>query len=329
MLISNINKTVAASAAIVFCALALLAWYEPKTIIVHNNSNPNNNPLVIESIAVIDEQKNKLFFKLPNSEHGIYLTTHSDNLVITVGLRKLFDFYLSSIKDISREEKLNNIKANLKQQLDDKSLQQALVVLDNYFFYIDALVEFDLEYPANTQEKTQANLARLTERNNALLALQDRILTPTIAEIFFLQRRQLDNHTLAKAGILLSDLSENGKEQALINLNAQLPLHVILQQKRVSQQADLISIDNNSELSQPQKFIHYTKTVGEDAAIRLRELNQKRSIWNSRLEVFRSKQQNLKDSGLAEEDYEKSYQGILNNLFEPHEQARAEALAKF
>ena len=328
MLISNRNKTIAASAVIVFCALALLAWYEPQTIIVHNNSSLDDNSVGIKNITTINKQKNRNFFKLPNSEHGIYLTTHSDNLVITVGLRKLFDFYLSSSKDISREKKFINIKANLKQQLSDNSLQQALSVLDNYYSYKIALVEFDQEYPADTQEKTLENLMRLTERNHALLALQDRTLTPAIAEIFFTQRRQLDNHTLAKADILLSDLSDTGKEQALINLNAQQPLQVIQQQKRVSQQAELIAVNNNTDLTEEQKFARHAETVGEDAAIRLRDLNQQRAQWNSRLDIFRTKQQSLKESGLAAEDYEKSYQGILNNLFEPHEQARAEALAK-
>lgn len=328
MPIFKLNKTIAASAAIVFSSLALLAWYEPKAIIVHNNSNLNENPAVIENIPAINEQKHIDFFKLPNSEHGIFLTSHSDSLVITVGLRKLFDFYLSSIKDISNEEMFNNIKANLKQQLSDNSLQQALAILDNYYTYKISLVEFDQEYPADTQEKTLANLALLTERNNALLALQDRTLTPTIAEIFFIQRRQLDSHTLAKANILLSDLSEDGKEQALINLNAQQPLEVIQQQKRVAQQAELIAIGSNPDLTKEQKFIYYTEAVGEDAAIRLRDLNQQRALWNSRLDTFRTKQQSLKDSGLAEDDYEESYQRILINLFEPHEQARAEALAK-
>lgn len=328
MLIFKLNKTVAASAATVFCTLIFLALYEPKSVITKFDSGIDNNPKMIESSKPINIEANSFFQQNSNSEHGVNLTTYSDNLITTIALKKLFDFYLSSITKFSKEEKFDNIKADLEQQLSGTSLQQALTILENYFAYKMALVEFDKDYPVGSQQQTSDNLARLTERNNALQALQDRILGPKIAEIFFSQRRRLDNHTLAKANIILSELSDNGKEQALINLNAQQPMQIILQQKRDIQQAKLIAINGNSDLTEEEKFVHYSETVGEDAAIRLRELDQQRSEWNLRLEAFRNKQQELKDSGLANEDYTASYRDILNKLFEPHEQARAEALAK-
>lgn len=328
MLIFKLNKTVAASAAIVFCILIVLTFHEPKSVITKFDSGMDHNSEMVETSAPINVEKNNFFQRNLNREHGVKLTTYSDNLITTIALKKLFDFYISSITKFSKEEKFDNIKADLEQQLSGTSLQQALTILENYFSYKIALLEFDKNYPTGSQQQTPANLARLTERNNALIALQDRILNPAIAEIFFSTSRRLDNHTLEKANILLSELSDNGKEQALINLNAQQPLQVILQQKRGAQQAELMAINNNSALTKEEKFVHYAKTVGEDAAIRLRELDQQRLQWNLRLEVFRNKQQELKDSGLAKQDYETSYHDVLHKLFKPHEHARAEALAK-
>jgi len=328
MLIFKLNRTVAASAATVFCILILLTLHEPKPVITKLDSGMDHKYKVVETSAFTNVEKNNFFQRNSNSGHGVNLTTVSGNLITTISLKKLFDFYLSSIIKFSKEEKFNNIKADLEHQLSGPSLQQALTILENYFSYKIALIEFDKNHPTGSQQQTLANLARLTERNNALIALQDRLLNPTIADIFFSTSRRLDNHTLAKANILLSELSDNGKEQALVNLNAQQPLQVILQQKRGAQQAELMAININSALTKEEKFVHYAKTVGEDAAIRLRELDQQRLQWNLRLEAFRNKQQELKDSGLAKQDYETSYHDVLNKLFKPHEHARAEALAK-
>ncbi len=262
------------------------------------------------------------------ANHGVQLKTKAGDLIVTAALKDLFDFYLAHYPHLSQLEIQQLIKTELGHSLPQQSLQQGLTILLDYFAYKSALISFNQQYPANPTLKTQANLALLVERHEALIALQDRLMTPYIASIFFSSQRQLDGHTLAKAKILTSDLSEDGKQQALINLNAQLPFDAFQHQQRNNVQQSLRKIDQQSDLSAAEKYQLQAQLVGEESASRLAEVEQKRAYWRQRLDIFRGEVQDLQASGLARQDYQDAYQKLLTRHFQPHEYARAKAIIR-
>lgn len=302
-----------------------------------NNSNVQTEPLArvmtdVEFIPAPFLSSHGNHVQVPPApfaaNHGVQLKTKSGQLIVTAALKDLFDFYLSSARTPSYAKTQQLIIADLNQQLSKQSLQQALTILTNYFDYKESLITFDQQYPANPILKTQINLSVLARRHEALIALQDRLMTPHVASIFFAAQRQLDSHTLAKADILTSDLSADGKQQALINLNAQLPFNAFQHQQRNQKQALLRQLDQQSDLSPTEKYQQQAAIVGEDTASRLAELDSKRALWQQRLDAFLLEQKNLQNSGLANADYQDAYQKLLERHFQPQERVRAKAMTR-
>ena len=265
---------------------------------------------------------------LQGTQHGVTLSSRAGELIVTAALRDLFDYYLSASGEKSHAQLVELIKADLQNQLSGFALQQAMQILDHYLAYKTALVGFNEQYPAAENATDAQQIKFLSKRQQALIALQNEKLGTQVAQIFFEYDRSMDEHTLSKAKILLSDMSDDGKQQALINLNAQLPFDAFQHQQRNQKQHQLMNIEAESGLSAQQKFQQRSEVVGEAAANRLAELDKQRAQWQSRLDHFQQEVNRLKSAKMAKSDYEAAYQKLLEQHFESHEQLRAKALTK-
>lgn len=315
--------------------LAVLAYinYQPELNVMLAADN-------IETVASADYISDKQFdtvsealskdtlpSSLQGTSHGVTLTVHQDNLVITSRLKDLFDYYLSAAGEETIAQISRRVELDLSSQLTALALQQALAIWQNYISYKTALVDLDQQYSANTHalDKYQ-HLQILQQRQLSLIALQDQIFSASIAQILFSFDRQLDNHTLEKSGILASDMSAQAKQQSLINLNAQLPIEVTLSMKRNEQQERLLEIDDVEGLTSEQKYNLRAQQVGEAAANRLQQLDEKRQRWQQRINDFILQKQQLLEAELAEVDYRIGLEALYQQNFASEEQLRAKAL---
>lgn len=307
------------------------------------SSNPSSelklSDFSMAPVLDIEVERRPLVSSLSGTDHGVLLRSQNDQLVVTAGLKDLFDYYLSASGEESFDQIKQRIQAELARQLSATALDQALQVFADYLEYKHALVRFDEHYAAQPQldgsldsnglqRQDLQRLELLTERQKALVALQQQILGVQVADIFFAFDHQLDEHTLARARILNSDMTATGKEQALINLQAELPIQMQVYQQRNNNQAKLANIENDLQLSDQDKFNQRAQVVGEDAAQRLAQLDKQRLEWQLRLDDFKRERNALLSAGLAPEDYSQAYNKLLNQHFRPHEQLRAKALTQ-
>lgn len=266
---------------------------------------------------------------LKGTSHGVTLVSHLGELLITASLKDLFDYYLSASGEESTEEINDRVEKDLSSQLTDLALEQALNIWRHYILYKSSLVEFDQQYQIDIASLSQVeHLAFLQQRQQSLIALQDQIFSASTAEILFKFDRQLDNHTLEKAKILASDLTEEQKRQWLINLDAQLPIETVLSNERIEKQKHLLAISQEHNLTDEQRYRLRAEQVGEAAASRLQLLDIERSEWKQRISVFIEKKQVLLESGLAPKDYKASLEKLYQKNFSPEEQLRAKALTQ-
>lgn len=283
-----------------------------------------------QSNTVMDmSPKETLPSSLQGTSHGVTLTVHQDNLVVTSSLKDLFDYYLSASGEETVEQISQRVKLNLSSQLTGLALEQALAIWHDYISYKTALVEFDQQYSANarTLDKYQ-HLQLLQQRQLSLIALQDQIFSESIAQVLFSFDRNLDNHTLEKSRILASDLSDDAKQQSLINLNAQLPIEVTVSKNRNEKQKRLLEIDDVAGLTSEQKYNLRAQQVGEAAANRLQQLDEKRQRWKQRVNDFIVQKQQLLEAKLAAEDYGTGLEALYKQHFAVEERLRAKALTQ-
>lgn len=302
---------------------------------IHNppeeaNSEPRGTyttPTNSESATIISTSQQTLPSSLQGTHHGVTLRSHNQQFIITASLKDLFDYYLSAAGEDSFEDIENRILADLARQLSGDALDQVNEIWKNYLAYKTQLVQFDQQFPANSEERqVLEQLQFLQQRQMALIALQDQVLTPQVAEILFAFDRKLDQLTLEKAELLASDLTAEQKQQGLINLQAQLPIDALQGVRRNQQQQTLLLIDEDQTLTVQQKFQLRSEQVGAGAASRLQKLDEERNRWQQRIIEFKQQKMLLQNSGLASEEYRGSLDKLYTQHFAPSEQLRARAL---
>lgn len=297
------------------------------TLAVPDHIEPKAKPVAEESV-VAAKHTASLAASLIDTHHGVQLKSRNNNLIVTASLKDLFDYYLSAAGEESTTEIDQRIQNELANQLQGAALAQALSIWKNYLSYKTELVMFDQQYVSfSNQSGKLKQLQLLQQRQLALIALQDQILGADVAEILFKFDRQLDGHTLEKAELLASDLSPEQKQQRLINLSAQLPIDTVLSAQRNEQQKALLEI-NRTALSAQQKYQQREQQVGSAAATRLQLLDEKRAEWKNRLANFKHKKRQLKQAGLASEEYNEGLEKLYRLHFAPDEQLRARALTE-
>jgi len=288
-----------------------------------------DSALQIKPMVPVEIERQPLPPSLQGTSHGVRLVSRDGELLVTSALRDLFDYYLSATGELPLDDIRQRIEQELMQQLGSGSaLSEATNILQDYLDYKTQLQVFEQQYQADPQATTEQQLAFFRERQQALQQLQNNTLGHGVADIFFAFDRQLDDHTLAKAQILNSDLSEEGKQQALINLQAELPIQMQLHQQRNQQQAELVAIDQTGDLSAEEKFRQREAVAGAEAAQRLAQLDEQRAQWQRRLARFRQDIDQLKQSGASQADFADAYQVLLEQQFHSDEQARAKALVR-
>jgi lipase chaperone LimK len=294
----------------------------------------NDSAVTSEKIAEINDtliladKGTDLVSSLTGTHHGVRLKSRNQQLIVTASLKDLFDYYLSAAGEESTEDIDQRIQQELARQLEAGALAQAMSIWHDYLTYKKELVEFDQQYSAHSsQPEKSKQLQLLQQRQLALIALQDQIFGAKIAQVLFNFDRQLDGHTLEKAALLASDLSEEQIQQRLINLSAQLPIETVVSLQRNNQQKALVEIDQQEGLSAQQKYQKREQQVGAAAASRLQVLDEKRVVWNTKMLIFKQQKQQLEQAGLANEEFITSLDKLYNQHFAPEERLRARALS--
>ena len=325
------TQVVLSTAALLAGAAVFFSAPQDKELVPSVVAHPDKKQQPAEQISLSDNKVTIAtdgLISLAGTHHGVALASRDGELIVTAALRDLFDYYLSAIGEVSQAQLVAKIEQDLQNQLAGRGLEQALIILNNYLSYKTELIEFDKQYPANKKATDAEKVDYLTKRQLALVALQDAQMGFQVAQVFFEYDRTMDEHNLAKSRILLSDMSQESKDQALINLNAQLPFDAFQHQQRNHKQKQLMAIEAEAHLSEQQKFQQRSEVVGEAAANRLAVLDKQRAEWQGRLNKFQQELNTLRAAGMAEEDFSAAYEKLLNQHFEIHEQLRAKALTK-
>ena len=262
---------------------------------------------------------------LQGSRHGVRLLSLGGELVLTSGLRDLFDYYLSTLGELSLHDIRLLVEQALAQQLASAPLAQALQIYDNYLRYREALQSFDDEYAADREASKAQQLMQLQQRQQALILLQDQMLGAEVAQVLFAQDRQLDDYTLEKARLLQADISAEQRAQALANLQASLPAEVVEHQQRNLRQSALMAI-GEAQLTPAERYQRRADVAGEAVAQRLAQLDAEQLHWQQRLDEAALALAGMQQAGLSGNDYQQAFDQLLQQQFSTAERLRARVL---
>lgn len=254
---------------------------------------------------------------------GMLEVDRRGNLLISEQLRHLFDYFYTTVGEISFEQASANIRQYLASQLAQPALGQALALLDGYIEYKTALVELEQAFPVI------ADIDGLRSRADAVQRLRADIFSAEAHRAFFaaeeifndfsLERLAImhdDNITAADKGALIEDLRQSLPEDIQDLLVPQI--HELLTEQTESLKASGADATRIRELR--------LSLVGLEATGRLESLDAQRQQWQQRVDEFSAERQSIvTHPGLAEADRQRAIEELAVQHFAPNERLRLAA----
>ncbi|MGC8120634.1 lipase secretion chaperone [Marinobacter sp. VGCF2001] len=147
------------------------------------------------------------------------------HLVLEIGVRDFFDYFLSAVGEVSPQVAIDQIQSLATTHLPEPAASQAMALLDQYLAYKQAALHMmQTELDPSRQADPRYQLAALGKALSELKQLRATVFSTDAHQAFFGQEEAYSEYTLAAMEIRQrTDLSEPGK-QALIQWHRnQLP----------------------------------------------------------------------------------------------------------
>lgn len=243
------------------------------------------------------------------------------NLLVELGLRRVFDYFLATLGEESLEQIRARIAHHLQQQLPPTAAAQAWDILNRYLHYKNMLASLPGHDGTYDGMRTNLNLQR---------ELRDSLLGPELAGAFYLDDDQYADFALQHVDQLrATDLSAAQREQRTEALLSTLPEELRTQIQATG--APLLTerqvqVLRDQGASASEIWQHREQRLGADAAERLARLDEQRAQWQQRYDAYRRELSAIEASALDEADKAQEILRLRAEQFTPTEQKRVDAL---
>lgn len=258
------------------------------------------------------------------------LTDPEGNLKVTVSIKDLIEFYLSTTGEESLEQILKRIQSDLNEQLEQPALGQALSLLKRYIDYKIELAVIEDEAPHNPSD-IHTDLENIKNQKIRVNALRAAHFEQEEHDAFFKQEELYDDYMLRHLEISNDESLDNeAKKHQLALLEQTLPDDMLRVRKKVTVHSDLYEQAKSMKeegASDEEVFRLREQALGAEAAQAMATLDQKRVVWNQRLSDYAVQRDIILDSGLSQQDQTLAINGLISEKFSATEGVRVRALS--
>lgn len=236
-------------------------------------------------------------------------------------LRRMFDYYLSTVGEQTIEAITAHIRGELQRGLPPAQAQKAQRLLSLYIEFKRELVELD-----GKPELAGSGVAAIRRRMLAMQDLRARYFSHDETQGMFGLEDAYDMDAVARLEISQDPtLSAQQKQQRLAALDASLPAalrnerdatHVVV---RVEQQAQALRTKGASE---DDIYRMRAKEFDPQAAGRLAEVDREEAAWKSRIAHYQDERARLLKAGATESERQTSVAQLQQSLFNEAERPR-------
>lgn len=277
-----------------------------------------------------------LAIELPESLRGTevdggFRVDEQGNLIVELGIKRYFDYFMATVGEESLADITARIQSAISTQLQEPAKSQALTILQDYLSYKTALYELEQQFGEfNPASFDEAQLPLLARRLEAIMGARRVHLASDVVEAFFKEDEVVDVYTMEKLTIMHnSSLSKDEKNRQIALLESQLPESVRQQRSETTQYQNYATEEaklRNRNASPAEIHQLRVQTYGEDGAVRLAELDERRVVWGQRLGQYRLEKKQLERAGLSPQDLNMQLGELREQHFSPIELRRVKAL---
>lgn len=236
-------------------------------------------------------------------------------------LRRMFDYYLSTVGEQTIEAITAHIRGELQRSLSPAQAQKAQRLLGLYIEFKRELVELD-----GKPELAGSGVAAIRRRMLAMQDLRARYFSHDETQGMFGLEDAYDMDAVARLEISQDPtLSTQQKQQRLAVLDASLPAalrnerdatHVVV---RVEQQAQELRAKGASE---DDIYRMRAKEFDPQAAARLADVDREEAAWKSRIAQYLDERARLLKAGATDSERQASVAQLQQSLFSEAERPR-------
>jgi len=313
-------------------------WYfSPSQSLVANNANLKSalgTPATNSTSAVTD---NKIVMNpaLKNSSlkgtdiDGMYPVGEAGNLLFSKSIKYRFEYFLSTLGEFPLEQVLQMVRDDIHLNLKDPARQQALALFDDYIAYKYALSELEGSFEASASYESQ-DIQMLRFQLQQLRDKRREYLPSEAVDAFFGFDELYDDFVLTSLEIKHSQqLTPQEKQQQLESLQQSLPSDVQQMRDettRISHVFKLTQEMKEQGASMEDIFDYNSQEFGQQAAERLKVLDENRQAWQLKVQSYLAEKQTiLAQENLSEIEKIDKINMLKSGQFSDQEQARLPA----
>lgn len=246
------------------------------------------------------------------------------DLVITQGIRDVFEYFLAGSVDEPLSTVRARILAYIQSHLGAKAAQQATSILDQYGAYKMALPDVASAYPGERADQVKARFAAIKTMRRATLGAQ-------VADAFFGEEEAYALYTLNKSEVLQDgSLTLAQKNARIAELKKQLPANTqeSISTAEMLQNLEEVQTDWKARGGSPEELRAAREAiVGKDGAARLEAMDRETAAWDARMTAYLTQRALiLSDPSIAPDMKPKRIEALRAQSFKADEQLRVTAL---
>ena len=347
------NKWILAVAGVfILIVVLMIMWLRPKQPAALNEAAQapvsaetvemqNNEPAISTTqITPTNADTNKGAFvtgleNLPQSLRdtdvdGEIIIDGNKQLVVTEGLRRLFDYFLSASGEEDESAIIARVEAYITSHTPQPAASQAVEIFHQYIDYLKALGSLEKKYGGLQMQATQEgeiDLSLIAQRNQDMSKLRHQFFSNETIKAFFTEEDQLNDYTVAMLEIEENEgLNAEQKQAQKDAYISRIPDSTTKQ--RLKQKNDFTSLIAQTDAlkakgATPEElYAMRAKIVGEPAAQRLATLDIQEADFDNRFTQYQQNKQALIAKAGSEEKAQPQIQALEKQLFNDAEQKR-------
>ena len=312
--------TVVMIAVVILLTVAIILWFKPnKTSVVSTQlasasmdssttdselnltqSNQGMNTDAIQGKTPLITGLENLPRSLQGTEvDGEIIIDANKQLIVTEGLRRLFDYFLSALGEEDESVIYARVERYIRTHTPEPAASQAVAIFDQYVAYLKALPEIEKRYGNLQMQATESgklDLNMVAQQKQDVARLRQQHFSKETISAFFGAQEDYDNYSIEMIKINQNEqLTDVQKDAARQDYISRMPNN--LTKANIQQQANLNALISRTEqmkakgASAEELYKMRRELVGAPAAARLALVDQEDANFDQRFTQYQAQKQ--------------------------------------
>lgn len=345
------------ASGIIALLIACILWLKPKDAVKTANplqndaasampsgELPSNQTVTLAHASSVSANATHLPTSLPKSlpkslqgtqVDGEIIIDENKQLVVTAGLRRLFDYFLSA----QGEEPLTQIEqrviAYIREHTPEPAASQAVNIFQNYLTYLTAVSQLDKPKAQQNPNVSALDLSAIKNQLRAVQQLQARYFDAKTREAFFGDEQALNDYNMTVVEANQNAQLSNDQRQAIID-KAQTAYIASVNdpnlQTKLTQQRNIDKLLAQTQQMQQQGATQSqinamrSQYVSPEAVKRLEQLDQSEAQFAQRVATYQTQSNQILSKLGNVPQAQQQIVALQQTMFTPEEQLRLDVL---